>query len=334
MSYRRSTSNRAIAAAPAWLISILVAIVFAPASANAATVVNGDFETGTLSGWQLDNSGDPGNSWFAYSGTTSPLFGVPIPAPPQGTFGAITDQSNPGRHLLYQDVSLEPGRAHTLSLYVYYRTSASITSPDNLDFSGGPNQQYRIDVMNPSAALTSVAAGDILLNVFRTNTGDPTSLPPTVMSADLTPFAGQTVRLRFAEVDNQDPFQAGTDAVAISSLAPAPTCKGKTATIFVGRGNLARTFNGTSKADVIVGTSTRDVIRSGGGKDLVCAKGGNDKVKGGSGKDRLYGQSGKDKLFGQAGNDKLVGGGAADKLIGGGGTDTLNGGSGRDVSKQ
>ena len=43
-----------------------------------------------------------------------------------------------------------------------------------------------------------------------------------MMTADLTPFAGQTVRLRFAEVDGAGFFNASTDAVSITST-PRPT---------------------------------------------------------------------------------------------------------------
>jgi hypothetical protein len=53
--------------------------LLAPLGATAATVVNGDFETGTLAGWQLQNnpSGElESGSWYAYSGTSSPKFGA------------------------------------------------------------------------------------------------------------------------------------------------------------------------------------------------------------------------------------------------------------------
>jgi hypothetical protein len=43
-----------------------------------------------------------------------------------------------------------------------------------------------------------------------------------MMTADLTPLAGQTIRLRFAEVDGSGYFNASTDAVSIASK-PRPT---------------------------------------------------------------------------------------------------------------
>jgi hypothetical protein len=65
----------------------------------------------------------------------------------------------------------------------------------------------------------SVAPGDILANVFRTTPASPPILAPTLITFDLTPFAGQTIRLRFAEVDNQNFFPAAVDDVRIG---PSP----------------------------------------------------------------------------------------------------------------
>ena len=188
------------------LAAASVALLAVPSAATAAAVANGDFETGTISGFH-----PPINPLFI------------IAAPPQGSYAAVTDQSDGGTRILYQDVALVPGN-HTLSLYVYYSSQAAIAhpSPDSLSSSDTPNQQYRIDVMKPSAPLTSIDPADILLAVFRTATGDPPVLLPTMKTADLTPFAGQTVRLRFAEVANQGFFNASTDAVSIASTAALP----------------------------------------------------------------------------------------------------------------
>jgi hypothetical protein len=60
-----------------------------------------------------------------------------------------------------------------------------------------------------------VGAG-VLMNVFRTQPGDRRRFPIPI-SANLTAFAGQTVRLRIVEVDNQFYFNVGIDAVSISA---------------------------------------------------------------------------------------------------------------------
>jgi hypothetical protein len=227
MSYRVSARVQTFLAALAAIVAILVV----PAGAKAATVVNGDFETGNLSGWQLSNlPPEPGSSgnWFAYTGTVSPFgeFAPPIPPPPAGKYAAITAQGGPGTHILYQDIALEPYYTHQLSLLAYYRSEAPLEtpSPETLEANGPlKNQQYRIDVIKPTAPITSVNPSDILATVFATSTGSPLELGPTPYTVNLSAFAGQTVRLRFAEADNQGYLAAGTDSVAIASTPPSNT---------------------------------------------------------------------------------------------------------------
>jgi hypothetical protein len=193
------------------------ALLAAPGAAHGTIVTNGDFETGTLSGWQVDDFLPGSGSWYAYTGTTAPG-GATVSAPPQGTYAAVTSQSDPGRHIMYQDVTLPPGGSvNKLSLFVYYTTGAAMSDSDTLDPAVIPNEQYRIDVMKPTAPLDSLVPDDILLTVFSTSSADASTLAPIQKGADLTAFAGQTVRLRFAEVDNQAPLHASADAVSVRS---------------------------------------------------------------------------------------------------------------------
>jgi len=209
-----------------FVVAGLVALVAMTGTAQAASVSNGGFETGNFTGWTEQDQPGSSGSWFVYSGTTSPLSAFTIPAPPQGTFAATTDQNNPGSHLLYQDVALEAGLRHELRFVLYYDNAAlDFATPNTLDFNVSPNQQYRVDILDPNAPVTSVAAGDVLATVFRTEVGDPATLGPTTISFDLTPYAGRTVRIRFAEVDNQGFLTAGVDDVRIVSTAGTPTSK-------------------------------------------------------------------------------------------------------------
>jgi hypothetical protein len=192
---------------------VAAALLAAPGTASAGLVNNGDFETGTLSGWQTSNT--PLGDWEAYTGTN--VDGFTVPAPPQGTHAAITVQGEESRQILYQDVTLPPGGSvNQLSLFAYYVSRAPIFSPDTLSIAV-PNQQYRIDVMKPGAPIDSVAPDDILATVFRTVTGDPQELAPTIKTADLSAFAGQIVRLRFAAAVTDNELNAGVDAVSIAS---------------------------------------------------------------------------------------------------------------------
>ena len=81
-----------------------------------------------------------------------------------------------------------------------------------------------MDFINPAASLFSTAPTDVLLNVFQTGPSTPAVLGYTTISADITSFlqarAGQTVRLRFAEVDNVNFFNMGVDNVSVAIPAP------------------------------------------------------------------------------------------------------------------
>ena len=209
-------------------ILTVVLILAIPGVSSAATVVNGGFETGTFSGWTVvDQPGSfPDSSWFVYSGTTTPVSFSTIAAPPQGTFAATSDQNGAGSHVLFQDIALEAGFRHVLSFDLYYNNqNGAFFTPSTLDFNEFPNQQYRVDVLRAGADPFSVASGDVLATVFQTQVGDPATLAPTRITFDLSAFAGMTVRLRFAEVDNQFFFNASVDDVAIESVRNLPTSK-------------------------------------------------------------------------------------------------------------
>jgi len=181
-------------------------------------VPNGDFETGDFSGWKHANKSGSNGNWFVYSGTTSPRTGLPIAAPPSGKFAATTDQDGPGSHVLYRNIRLKSGMKHELSFYLYYHNFANrFFTPNTLDYTGKANQQYRVDLLKPSANPFSVKSKDILRTLFRTDVGDHNRLAPTLKTYDISRYAGKTVRLRFAEVDNRGNFLASVDKVKVKS---------------------------------------------------------------------------------------------------------------------
>ncbi len=212
------------------LAAVVLAIV-APAGARAAGVVNGGFESGTLEGWHVQRVTESGD-WFAYQGADAPIGShrkppaAPVQPPPQGQYAATTDEANPDTLILYQDIALGPG-ADQLSLLAYYNSykPIAVPAPDTLSvdeeaLGGQKNQQFRIDVMKPSAPLESVDPADILRTLFVTEPGDPRTMSPTRLTANLSAFAGQTVRLRIANAVHEEVFNAGVDAVSVSTTAP------------------------------------------------------------------------------------------------------------------
>lgn len=208
-------------------LALIVACVAlaAPAGAGAATVVNGNFETGTLAGWQQYNQTGAGE-WFTYEKEGAEEEGF-FP-PPSGTFAAADDQKNFDLDILYQDITLEPGFTHQLTMTFYYRSEKPIfvPSPEALALDGSDNQHVRVDVMLPTAPIDSVSPSAILTTLFANKNGDPEVVPPTHLTADLSAFAGQTVRLRVANSVTEGVFNTGLDDVSITSnplpLPPPP----------------------------------------------------------------------------------------------------------------
>ena len=84
-----------------------------------------------------------------------------------------------------------------------------------LAINAGPNQQFRIDILAPTAAADSMADADLRATVFETGPDAPARRGPTPVRYDLSPWAGQTVRLRIATADNQAPMRAGIDNVRL-----------------------------------------------------------------------------------------------------------------------
>ncbi|HVO55222.1 MAG TPA: hypothetical protein VMT37_12500 [Solirubrobacterales bacterium] len=197
----------------------------------ATTVVNGNFESGGLAGWHVSRQNGLGD-WFAYSGTEAPIGktrtqgarAAPVQPPPEGTHAAISDELNSDSLILYQDIAIDPGAAQQLNLLAYYNSYApiAIPTPDTLSaeyeqLGDEHNQQFRIDLIKPSAPLDSLAPEDILQTVFATREGATETMKPTWITADLTPLEGQTVRLRIVTVAHEETFNAGVDAVSVTS---------------------------------------------------------------------------------------------------------------------
>lgn len=211
-------ARRAISSAAAIVLTLAIA-----GTALAASVANGGFETGDFTGWTVASATADG-SWYVYEGTQAPVVGMAVPAPPEGTYAAMSDASDVGVEVLYQDLVLPADYHGSLTFTWYYvnRALGGFADPASLDYRVEPNQQYRIDLVDPAADPFSVASGDVLASIAGTHPGDAASLAPTAVTFDLTPFAGRTVRLRFAAVQNQGYFEGGADAVSISSAPVEP----------------------------------------------------------------------------------------------------------------
>jgi D-alanyl-D-alanine carboxypeptidase len=225
----RSLGARRIAALAAVLTSVGVAAAYVvarddpPRAETPTTFVVGDFESGELGGWRAVGGGSGG--WFVYSdgqkapdpAQTDPNVPFNVHDPPRGTFAVVTDMSGPGTRILYRDLELD-GR-FALEAIVFYSGSGPFSSPDTLAHDARePNQQFRIDLVRPSAPIDSVAQDDVLVTLFRTSPESAPALGPARVSADVSRWAGQTVRLRLAQTDNSGPLRAGVDDIRLERI--------------------------------------------------------------------------------------------------------------------
>ncbi len=191
-----------------------VSLVLGGGDDRQPAIVMDDFESGVLTGWQAATIG---GGWVVYDGEQAAEPAPPgsdfPPDPPQGEFAVVTEPTGPGTRILYRDVALD-GEL-TLHLTVFYESFAPLSAPDTLasDDLLEPNQQLRVDLVDPAAPYDSVDDANVLVNVFGTGPADEQTLEPTEVSVDVSELAGQTVRLRIAQVDNQGSMRAGVDNI-------------------------------------------------------------------------------------------------------------------------
>jgi len=211
------------------LLALLIALALAapPAARAYELVSNGVFETASLAGWQTFNQGASGGtgSWYAKSSGNGTYSGLPISPPPAGSWEAVADNSGRVAAILYQDLVIPATTRATLSFTIWHGNAASgntWTNGSSLSPST-TNQRVRVDLINPATGLL-VTSGALQL-IYQTATGTAQIVNPTVITADVTALAGQTVRLRFALVATQGGLIAGIDQVKLDvspfSLHPA-----------------------------------------------------------------------------------------------------------------
>jgi CSLREA domain-containing protein len=143
---------------------------------------------------------------------------------------------------------------------------------DPLDDNGGPTKTHALQSGSPAL-----------------DAGDNAVCPATDQRGFRRPVDGEFNGIRTCDIG------------AFESLASAPVCHGRNATIV-----------GTGERDVLVGTPRADVMHSLGGDDVVRGLSGNDRICGGNGRDDLFGQGGDDELDGGRGFDLCIGGSGID----------------------
>ncbi|MET4576460.1 hypothetical protein [Ottowia thiooxydans] len=208
-------------AAAFWLGFFLLA----PSAASAAQLaLNGSFETNNgpaqpgFSSWTIATQPGSAGNFYAQTGTLGPVTPVAVPLPPLGSFSAMSDQTGPGTLVMYQDIALPSGQPAALSLLLYVQNqNPEFHTPSTLDYTVVPNQQVRVDIMNPAANVFDVGSG-VLQTLYASSSSTPQiSNGYANLSANLSSRAGTTVRLRIAVANNQQGLNVGVDGVSVQT---------------------------------------------------------------------------------------------------------------------
>jgi hypothetical protein len=208
----------------------IAALLLAAGSAGAAGPVEGNFESGTLNAW-TNLSFYENTEWTTQTKADAEAdFKTTLPAA-VGPYVAATEYGGNDTAILAQAFALPAASNLNLSLYLFYESEAptAVPTPDTLFVkpSGGEpggNQQVRVDVLKSNAPRESLSPNDILTTLYASPSGGPEVLGPTLLSADLSQFAGQTVTLRIAEATSEGEMKVGVGAISLTAtpLPPAP----------------------------------------------------------------------------------------------------------------
>jgi hypothetical protein len=225
---------------------------------------------GTFSNWKYDWSWThepPGSGYWEAKTGTWPVYYPDLPAPPNATSTAAVSalNSTPNRNILYQDFALAPAYRHTVN--VDYYTSCLYCNwftptPDSL-VPASPNQQFRIEVLKPTAPLDTVSTSDVIATLFRTTADTPHQPATTYQTASITlpdNFAGQVVRIRVVVVQTTGVITAGvTNFVVTSTPLTASTATTTALTSNANPSTYGQTVNLTATVSSPSGTPTGGV---------------------------------------------------------------------------
>ena len=190
-------------------------------------IVNGGFEAGFVN-WQVfDQAGGSGTVYLSAPGAATPLSAHPTAPNPLGqTTYAVTDQTGPGTHVLLQPFVVPANStSENLSFQMFVNDWDGGATVGPLDYTGGPVEYGRVDILKAAAGPFSTNPADIVDQLY-IGADAPLGTPDPYLpyNFNLTPFLvpGQGYQLRFAETDNQGFFNLGVDNVSLTSV-PEPS---------------------------------------------------------------------------------------------------------------
>jgi PEP-CTERM motif len=188
-------------------------------------IINGGFETGTLSGWTVTTQAGsyPGSNFFATSSTTTPVSGSSTVGAKTGTYYAVSDNIGSSTVIL-SEVFAVPSQPSSLilsySLFVNSYGGTQINTSAGLDYNRIPSQFGIVSLLSAGTSLFSTSAG-VLRNFYLGTDSLAGANPYVNYSFDITSLvsAGGSYILRFGEVGNLDVLNLGVDNVSLDFTA-------------------------------------------------------------------------------------------------------------------
>src|SRR6266849_6913006 len=214
-------------------LSCALILVFGTVTQADELLTNGNFATGTLEGWNIDNQAGGFGTFVVISGTVTPMGGQVTVGPPDGSsFYAVSDQPGPGAHALSQMFTVQAGATSAILSFDMFVNDWSgvgpLVNPAGLDYTAFPNQHARVDILNGDAPPFDTGTG-VLANAYLNVDAGANPHAYTHYEFDITDLVadGGTFRLRFAEVDNQLFLSQGVGNVSIDFTGAASAVKTK-----------------------------------------------------------------------------------------------------------
>jgi hypothetical protein len=167
-------------------------------------VLNGGFETGTFTNWSKENVG--GGDWVIDNGALNPPGPESTTPPYAGSYSVVSEQTNTGTHVLYQDITLPPTASSAVLTWVdrIHNYATDFTS----------NQYFHVEIRTTNDTLLQTA--------FTTTSGETLVNDWTNRTFDLSTYAGQTVRIAFVEVDSLNYLNVHLDNISVQVNSTAP----------------------------------------------------------------------------------------------------------------
>ncbi len=172
----------------------------------------------------MDQSSPSAGGYFVSNDIATPINALPTVGSASGGYFAVSDQTGPGAHLLYQSFTIPTGSSLIVSFDMFVNNwfDGVFIDPSGLDWTTGgtldPNQHARVDILSSSADPFDTGVG-VLHNLYVGDDGPNLPNPYSHYAfniIDLSP--GGTFVLRFAEVDNQFLLNQGIDNVSILAV--------------------------------------------------------------------------------------------------------------------